>query len=81
MWRLFSYLMARLTRFAKIESWSFEGRSLGPPLRLSTRDRRSPVSRRSASDRVSVSDRLSVPNLLSASCFASLSAMTNSAKS
>jgi hypothetical protein len=75
MWRLFSSLMARLTRFAKRTSWSFEGRSLTLPLRLSMRDRRSPVSRCSASDRVSVSDRLSIPILLSASDFVSSSAM------
>ena len=67
MWRLFSSLMARLTRFAKRESWSFEGCSFTLPDRLSMRDRRSPVSRFSASDRASVPDRLSIPILLSAS--------------
>src|SRR2546428_46733 len=78
MWRLFSSLMARLTRFAKRESCSFEGCSPALPARLSIWDQRSPVSHCSSSDRVSTPDRLSTLILLSASNFVSLSVMTYS---
>jgi hypothetical protein len=81
MWRLLSSLMARRTRFAKRESWSFEGCSLAAPVRLSICARRSRVSCLSSSDRVSVRDRLSILVLLSPSDFGSLSAMTNPASS
>jgi hypothetical protein len=49
-------------RFAKRESWSFDGCSEEPMFgldRLSIRERRSPVFCFSASDRVSIPDRLS----------------------
>jgi hypothetical protein len=75
MWRLFSSLMARLTRFAKRESWSFDGCSLALPVHLTRRDRRSPVTSLSASDRVSASDRLSNLTSLLTSNFA-LSSVT-----
>jgi hypothetical protein len=50
-------------RFAKRESWSFDGGSQEPMFgldRLSIRERRSPILCFSASDRVSILDRLSM---------------------
>src|SRR5882724_12416356 len=61
-WRLFSSLIARLTRFAKRESWSFGGCSLAL---LSWSDRLIFERRSSASDRVSLPDLLSLFSRLS----------------